>query len=190
MVIPSAPVLPAALSVSMYFPGHGRPLASGRASSGQSWYGVLIPSELRRMRLLAAPLDAANLPFAARRENSAPRDSCLRHAVESTEPSWPPVTALYRCSHRYQWRYIFSYPDTVSTQHPRSAGEFPSELATAVLTRPAPLILLAASIFYLCRLATRGTLQIELKNEQHKGLDHGLARGGSNAANARCPWNA
>jgi hypothetical protein len=56
-------------------------------------------------------------------------------------------------------------------------ANFASELATAVLTRPAPLILLAASIFYLCRLATRGTLQIELINEQHKGLDHGLARG-------------
>ena len=44
-----------------------------------------------------------------------------------------------------------------------------SELATAVLTRPAPLILLATAIFYLCRYATRGRLQIELRKDSAAG---------------------
>jgi len=44
-----------------------------------------------------------------------------------------------------------------------------SELATAVLTRPAPLILLATAIFYLCRYATRETSQIELRKDTAAG---------------------
>jgi hypothetical protein len=63
---------------------------------------------------------------------------------------------------------------------------FGSELATAMLTRPAPLILFAAGIFYVWTVATRGALPIEVKNGQQKGPDHGLARGRSNAANANC----
>jgi hypothetical protein len=63
---------------------------------------------------------------------------------------------------------------------------FGSELATAMLTRPAPLILFAAGIFYVWTVVTRGALPIEVKNGQQKGPDHGLARGRSNAANANC----
>jgi hypothetical protein len=44
-------------------------------------------------------------------------------------------------------------------------ANLPSELTTAVLTRPAPLILLATAIFYLCRYAVRGALQIEFRKD-------------------------